>query len=100
MSAHMRRFLSAAVCCASGAAVALTVAGTALADPLDPVPPPAPAPVLPGDPLAPLDAADVPAPASDVTNQATAQLRPLRPTAFRTSPAPTLCPRVRRWIRP
>jgi hypothetical protein len=70
----MRRFLSAAVCCASGAAVALTVAGTALADPLEPAPPPTPAPVLPGDPLAPLNAVDVPAPAADVTNQATGQL--------------------------
>jgi resuscitation-promoting factor RpfA len=79
MSAQMRRFLSAAVCCASGAAVALSVAGTAMADPLDPAPPPAPAPVLPGDPLAPLDAAEVPAPAADVTNQATAQVLPTPP---------------------
>jgi hypothetical protein len=74
MSAHMRRFLSAAACCASGAAVALIAAGTALADPLEPVPPPAPAPVQQGDPLEPLAAADVPAPAADVTNQATGQL--------------------------
>ena len=51
------------------------------------------------DPLAPLNAVDVPAPASDAANRRVRSCRRRRPTAFSTWPARTTCRPARPWTR-